>query len=67
MNNFEKENKMFDLDKMTELHCPVCGKRSYTKIKWGEVIVHCKNCKNDFEVKIQIVENTEKEVRINSG
>ena len=45
--NNNSENK-------TEILCPRCGKRSDTKIRWGEISIHCKRCKKDFDVIIQL-------------
>lgn len=50
----EREPKSMDINKTTEIYCPQCGKRSCIRIRWGQVIVYCKYCKKDFEVKIEM-------------
>ena len=48
------ENVSVKENNKTEILCPRCGKRSDTKIRWGEISIHCKRCKKDFDVIIQL-------------
>ncbi len=41
--------------KGTRLACPNCGKQSYTLVRFGAAVVHCKRCGVDFEGMIRIV------------
>ncbi len=41
--------------KGTRLACPNCGKQSYTLVRFGAAVVHCKRCGADFEGMIRIV------------
>ena len=54
MGSSEEERTKSNSEKRTEILCPECGKRSDTKIRWGEISIHCRRCKKNFDVIIQL-------------